>query len=142
MNKISQVSVKSLLMLALATIMVIGVALMFKAILPQFSTGPICVSQQEKEIHEINRILNDEVKSTGVTQTNIPFRVKYCVNCIWYEASIQSLGVNYTANPDPKYYSVPVPWINAGDSCGEAILKGGKTCRLKISVNSIEIESC
>lgn len=135
MYRKSYVSVKAMLILALAVILIIGVVLGTQLILPSFATGPICVAAQGKHIDEMNRI-TDEVKRTGITQSNVPFKVEYCTEWVCYDSDEDKLAVNYTSNPKELiYYDVSLPWLGVSCSLPVPVLTKGKTCIFKISVS-------
>ncbi len=142
MNDRSFISVKAMLILALAVILVIGIVLGVQILFPAFSTGPVCVEAQIEHIREMNR-LSDEVKKNGITQSHVPFKVEYCVNCIYYYSPNQSLAVNYTTDPTSiHYYEVSLPWENIEDEsssrrCDDMTLTDGKTCLFEISLSSV-----
>ena len=142
MDKKSYISVKALLILSLAVILIIGVILGTQMLLPVWGAGHICVTAQETKINDMNGIA-DEVKRNGITQSNVGFKVEYCVECMWYDSTNNRLAVMYTSNPDePIYYTVSLPWIGIESdlsSCtDDMILTTSKTCIFEISVDSVE----
>jgi len=144
----SFVSVKHMLWLALAVILVIGVLTAASIILPGFATGPVCVTAQGNHIRDMNG-LADDVKLDGQERSNVKFRVEYCVECIWYNSTTDmhhpwgSLAVIYSSNPSqPINYAVTLAWqgieSDQNTCSGSEKLTGGKTCTFDITLQSVK----
>ena len=140
MSKKSVISIEYCLMIALATILVIGIITILQYIFPEWF-GWNCIIAQRDHIKEMNDI-TEEVFTMGITRV-VKFKVEECVQCIWYDTVDDCLKVKWTTAETPESISIPMKWngIDESSDCFSEVLDGGSTCLFEITPAAITLQS-
>ncbi len=148
-------SVNTILSIALVVMFIIAAALIIGLLFPYVGTKGGCPGAQRLHIEEINSTVED-AKTYGITYI-LKFRVEDCVECMWYDDSLQSLRIRWvgmSTTDEAVIIGVSVPWncigendpvdddLSCSDVSGENI-KGGTACVLEINYNRVtNIDVC
>jgi len=144
MNKKSWISVNTMLQIAIAVILVIGVLATAQLFFPWVLTGFTCPQLQRQNIDEVITII-EEVMLTGDEQI-VKFKVESCTKCIWLKTMEDDpsnffLIVEFESTEESV--STPVVWngIDTDSDCTDhgGVLVGEKACVIDIKYNSVEV---